>query len=139
MDRSGIWIQPTDLLIQVRPPSESGDVTSQFGSFYLTPFSQRGISDITMRTVSSFFEHFIGVPHDSLKDIVRNVSIAGTRVTNGYQLEIKIPVESLNDIRLNISVNDFQSTSNGNQMTNYILSRRPYIGNTNTYPEIIFR
>lgn len=139
LDRSGIWIQPTDLLIQVRPPSESGDVTSQFGSFYLTPFSQRGISDITMRTVSSFFEHFIGVPHDSLKDIVRNVSVAGTRVTNGYQLEIKIPVESLNDIRLNISVNDFQSTSNGNQMTNYILSRRPYIGNTNTYPEIIFR
>jgi hypothetical protein len=139
LDRVGTWIQPTDLLIQILPPSESGDVTSQFGSFYLTPFSQRGISDITMRTVSSFFEHFVGDPHDSLQEIVENVKIAGIRIADGYQLEVNIPVGSLNDINLNISVNDFQSTSSGNTMTNYILSRRPYIGNTTTYPEIIFR
>src|SRR5690606_14549461 len=131
--------QPTDLLIQVRPPSQSGEITSQFGSFYLTPFSQRGISDITMRTVSSFFEHIVGGPHESLQDIESNISIAGTRVSDGYELEIMIPVGSLNDINLNISVNDFQSNSNGNIMTNFIFSRRPYIGNINTYPEIIFR
>ena len=138
-ERTGTWIQPTDLLIQIRPPSESGEISRQFGSFYLTPFSQRGISDIKMRTVSSFFEHFVGEPHESLLEIVENIQIAGVRVADGYQLEVIIPVGSINDINLNISVNDFQSTSNGNLMTNYILSRRPYIGNTNTYPEIIFR
>lgn len=133
------WIQPDDLLILVRPPDDSGNVLMKTGSFYLTPFSQRGISDIKMRSISSFFAHFVGEPDHRIEHLALEVEAAGLRNPNGYTLEVRIPTNGRQDIGINISVNDIQTTTSGNQVTNFMFSRRPYIGNIHVYPEVIIQ
>lgn len=138
-DRVNTWIQPTDLLIMVRPPHQNGAFNYLTGSFYLTPFSQRGISDIKKRTISSFFEHFVKDVHPSLHDIVENIEIASTRTSTGYELELAIPVGYIDGIHINASVNDVRIVSGRPTVTNFMFSRRPYIGNPHTWPEIVIR
>lgn len=133
------WIQPQDLVWLVRPPDETGNLVQKKGSMVLTPFSQRGISDITMRSISSFFSHYMKPLDRSLVAIAESARVAGRRTSQGYQLELMIPVGNLDSIRLNLSVNDVNEINGTQRTTNFIFSRRPYIGNVYTYPEIIFR
>lgn len=132
--RAGTWIEPTDLLVLVRP---DGEVLT--GSMYLTPFSQRGISDITMRTISSFFAHFVGEPHASLRTVVDGIRTGFVRTQTGYHLEIALPVNNLSQINLALSVNDARQTAAGLRSTNFMLSRRPYIGNPNTWVPVVLK
>ncbi len=133
------WIQPQDLVWLVRPPDESGTLIQKKGSMVLTPFSQRGISDITMRSISSFFSHYMKPLDRSLVATAESARATGRRTSQGYQLELMIPVGNLDSIRLNLSLNDVDQFNGTQRSTNYIFSRRPYIGNVYTYPEIIFR
>lgn len=133
------WIQPQDLVWLIRPPGEQSDLTQKKGSMVLTPFSQRGISDITMRSISSFFSHYMKPLDRSLVAIAESASAAGRRTSVGYQIELMIPVGNLDSIRLNMSLNDVNQHNDTQRTTNFIFSRRPYIGNVYTYPEIIFR
>lgn len=143
------WIQPTDLLIQVRPPLNPSlnnivapTVTSSEvlkGSFYLTPFSQRGISDITMRTISSFFDHFVGDVHPTLQGISDGIEVKSRRTRSGYEVEVAIPVPSLSEINIAISVNDAVKSGSHVRNVNFMLGERPYIGNRNTYVPIILK
>lgn len=136
---SETWVQPQDLVWLVRPPDESGNLVQKKGSMVLTPFSQRGISDITMRSISSFFSHYMKPLDRSLVAIAESALATGRRTSQGYQLELMIPVGNLDSIRLNMSVNDINELNGAQRTTNFIFSRRPYIGNVYTYPEIIFR
>lgn len=136
---SDTWIQPQDLVWLIRPPDESGNLVQRKGSMVLTPFSQRGISDITMRTISSFFSHYMKPIDRSLEAIAESARAYGSRTAQGYQLELMIPVGNLDSIRLNMSLNDINELNGAQRTTNFIFSRRPYIGNVYTYPEIIFR
>jgi len=133
------WVQPGDLFWLLRPPDEAGKVLQKKGSMVLTPFSQRGISDITMRSISSFFAHYMKPLDHSLIAISESAQAYGRRVSGGYQLELSIPVGSMNQIRANVSVSDVHQLNGNQRITNFIFSRRPYIGNVYTYPEIIFR
>jgi hypothetical protein len=133
------WVQPGDLFWLLRPPDEAGKVLQKKGSMVLTPFSQRGISDITMRSISSFFAHYMKPLDHSLIAIAESAQAYGRRVSGGYQLELSIPVGSMNQIRANVSVSDVHQLNGNQRTTNFIFSRRPYIGNVYTYPEIIFR
>jgi len=132
--RSGTWIDPTDLLLLVRP---GGEVLT--GSMYLTPFSQRGISDITMRTISSFFAHFVMDPHQNLEPVVAGIRTGFMRTRTGYNLEIALPVNNLSEVNVSISVNDARSGGGTVRSTNFMLSQRPYIGNPNTWVPIILK
>ncbi len=133
------WIQPDDLLILVRPPDDSGNLIHNTGSFYLTPFSQRGISDIKMRSISSFFAHFVSDPHSNIVELSNEVEVAGGRTSNGYSLEVRLHTNRRQELGINISVNDIQSINTGYQVTNFMFSRRPYIGNIHVYPEVIIQ
>jgi len=136
---SETWIQPQDLVWLVRPPDESGNLVQKKGSMMLTPFSQRGISDITMRSISSFFSHYMKPLDRSLVAIAESARATGRRTSQGYQLELMIPVGNLDSIRLNLSVNDINELNGAQRTTNFVFSRRPFVGNVYTYPEIIFR
>jgi hypothetical protein len=138
-EMSDTWVQPQDLVWLVRPPDDSGSLTQRKGSMVLTPFSQRGISDITMRSISSFFSHYIKPLDESLVAVAESARATGRRTDQGYQLELMIPVGNLDSIRLNLSVNDIHQHDGVQRASNFIFSRRPYIGNVYTYPEIIFR
>lgn len=133
------WVQPQDLVWMVRPPDENNNVIQKKGSMVLTPFSQRGISDIKMRSISSFFSHYMKPLDESLVALAESARVAGRRTAQGYQLEMMIPVGNLDSIRLNMSLNDVHQHNGAQRTTNFIFSRRPYIGNVYTYPEIIFR
>lgn len=138
-NRPGTWIEPTDLLLLVRPPDAFDQVELIPGSMYLTPFSQRGISDIRMRTISSFFSHFVKEPHETLHDFVEVIAAEGRRTAAGYELEIQLPVKGMSEINLSISVNDAITINERPLNTNFMLSNRPYIGNPNTYVTLILK
>jgi methylase of polypeptide subunit release factors len=133
------WIQPQDLVWLIRPPDETGNLIQKKGSMVLTPFSQRGISDITMRSISSFFSHYMKPVDRSLLAVAESAVATGQQNPGGYQLELMIPVGNLDSIRLNMSLNDIHQHHGAQRTTNFIFSRRPYIGNVYTYAEIIFR
>lgn len=137
-NRPGTWVEPTDLLLIVRPPNEDAPVF-QAGSFYLTPFSQRGISDITMRTISSFFDHFVHEPHTSLSTIVDGIEVAQRRTRNGYETEIAIPMGGQSEVNVALSINDAVQRGDGVRNVNFMLGQRPYIGNPNTYVPVVLR
>ena len=137
-NRASTWAEPTDLMVLVRPPA--GDAQHVLtASLYLTPFSQRGISDITMRTISSFFSHFVGEVHPSLQAMSNGIRVAGQRTGNGYTQEIAIPVGSQSEINLAISVNDAVRRGNGLRSVNFMLQERPYIGNAQTWVPVVLR
>jgi hypothetical protein len=136
-NRPGTWMEPTDMLVLMRPPDEYNQVEMINGSMYLTPFSQRGISDIKMRTISSFFSHFVKEPHESLIDFSEQISAEGRRTSSGYELEMQFPVGMMNEINISISVNDATTINNRSFNTNFMLANRPYIGNPYTYVPLI--
>lgn len=136
-NRPGTWIEPTDLLVKLRPPDEYDQVDMTTGSMYLTPFSQRGISDIRMRTISSFFSHFVKEPHESLIDFTEQILAEGRRTNDGYEVEVQFPVNGMNEINLTISVNDATMINGTPFNTNFMLAYRPFIGNPNTYVPLI--
>lgn len=137
--RKETWIEPTDLLLMIRPPDADNNIQLKSGSFYLTPFSQRGISDIRMRTISSFFDHFIKDPHPSLSTFVDAVEAASSRTTTGYEMELRLPVHNRSELNLTISVNDARNSGDRLVNTNFMLSNRPYIGNPNTYITLVIK
>jgi len=126
-------------MLLVRPPDSFDQVHILPGSMYLTPFSQRGISDIRMRTISSFFSHFVNEPHESLQNFIEVIAAEGRRTSSGYELEIQLPVANMNEINLSISVNDARLVNDRQVNTNFMLSNRPYIGNPNTYVTLILK
>lgn len=135
-NRQNTWIEPTDLMVLVRPPVQEEPIVLT-GSFYLTPFSQRGISDITMRTISSFFSHFVGEVHPELSNTADGVRVAQRRTRTGYETEIAVPVSGWSETGIALSVNDARTTASGVRNTNFMLSRRPYIGNPHTYVPLV--
>lgn len=137
-NRNDTWVEPTDLMLLVRPPSENESVVKK-GSFYLTPFSQRGISDITMRTISSFFDHFVGDVHQDITSYADGVQVGLRRTSRGYSGEIAIPVGSRQEIKLTISVNDARREGSRLVPVNFMLQQRPYIGNPHTWVNVVIR
>jgi hypothetical protein len=137
-NRPSTWAEPTDLMVLVRPPLQGSSVVLT-GSLYLTPFSQRGISDITMRTISSFFSHFVGDVHPRLLPMSDGIRVAGKRTTSGYTQEIAIPVGNQSEISLAISVNDAVTRDTGLRTVNFMLQERPYIGNAQTWVTVVLR
>jgi hypothetical protein len=136
-NRPGTWIEPTDMLVKLRPPDKYNQVDMTTSSMYLTAFSQRGISDISMRTISSFFSNFVKEPHKSLIDFSEQILAEGRRTADGYELEVQFPVNAMNEINLTLSVNDATIINGTPYNTNFMLANRPYIGNPNTYVTLI--
>lgn len=109
------WLQPEDLIVRWKL---SGD-SARADHWHLTPFSRRGISDIKVRTVTSFFEQFIE-PSE--------VEIHSKKEKKGdaTEYEISMPWPEENRVRFNVFLNP-----------GYTLAKQQYIGNPHTYPILI--
>ncbi|MCH8523763.1 MAG: beta-N-acetylglucosaminidase domain-containing protein [Balneolales bacterium] len=136
--RPATWVEPTDFMMLIRPPvgSEPEYLT---GSMYLTPFSQRGISDITMRTISGFFEHFMGDIHPNIAPLNQGLRVAQARSQTGYTTEIAIPLVGQQEIAVGLSVNSAFRQGDTTRNVNFMLQHRPYIGNAHTWVPLVLR
>lgn len=111
-----VWLQPEDLII--RWDLANSD-TARADHFYLTPFSRKGISDIKVRTITSFFEHFIQPS---------NIKITSRKedYKDGVKYILTFPAPGQDSVRFNVFVNP-----------GYMLSKQPYLGNPYTYPVLV--
>ncbi len=106
------WLQPEDLILRWNLTDDE----PRADHFHLTPFSQRGISDINVRTITSFFEHFT-VPSETTIHGMKENKESQTVYT------IKVPAPQNSKIRFNVFVNP-----------GFNLSKQVYLGNPYTYP-----
>ncbi|MGN8224457.1 hypothetical protein [Gracilimonas sp. BCB1] len=111
-----VWLQPEDLII--RWDLANSD-TARADHFYLTPFSRKGISDIKVRTITSFFEHFTQPS---------NIKITSRKedFKDGVKYIITFPAPQRDSVRFNVFVNP-----------GYMLSKQSYLGNPYTYPVLV--
>lgn len=110
------WLQPEDLIVRWKLAE---DDSARVDHFHLTPFSRRGISDIKVRTITSFFEHFT-VPSDA------EISSQKTEANGATRYRIEMPWPDSDRVRFNVFLNPGNS-----------LAKQPYLGNPHTYPILI--
>jgi hypothetical protein len=111
-----VWLQPEDLIIRWDLAESEAPRADHF---YLTPFSQKGISDIKVRTITSFFEHFTQPADVELQYLKRK---KGPKT----YYEVRFPAPSAKKIRFNMFLNP-----------GHMLSKQPYLGNPFTYPVLV--
>ncbi|MEX0609850.1 MAG: protein O-GlcNAcase [Balneolaceae bacterium] len=109
------WLQPEDLIVRWKLEQDS----ARADHFHLTPFSRRGISDIQVRTITSFFEHFTKSS---------DVEIRSQKESDGdaSSYKISMPWPDAERVRFNVFLNP------GNT-----LAKQPYLGNPHTYPVLV--
>ncbi|MEQ8525658.1 protein O-GlcNAcase [Gracilimonas sp.] len=111
-----VWLQPEDLII--RWDLANSD-TARGDHFYLTPFSRKGISDIKVRTITSFFEHFTRPSNTEITTHKEDHKDHTSYV-------VTFPAPEQDSVRFNVFVNP-----------GYMLSKQPYLGNPFTYPVLV--
>lgn len=111
-----VWLQPEDLIIRW---DLADSEFPRADNFHLTPFSRKGISDIKVRTITSFFEHFTQ-PAD--------VNLQYLKVEKGDKTyyEVRFPVPNAKKVRFNMFLNP-----------SHMLSKQPYLGNPYTYSVLV--
>ncbi|WP_020403073.1 protein O-GlcNAcase [Gracilimonas tropica] len=112
------WLQPEDLIMRW----DLGEAKEpRADHFQLTPFTQRGISDIQVRTITSFFEHFTVPAEVNMASNVRSTA-------DSVHYTISIPKRDADVIRFNSFLNPDDK----------MISEKPYLGNPFTYPILGF-
>ncbi len=103
----------------------------------LTPFTQRGISDIHLYTLTGFFYHQVTNPFRSLtKTFAEEVSFGWKETDYGYSAVIAVPHGGKSEMRATIAGLMTSETDDGRDSHRFLLSARPYLGNTYTFPLI---
>lgn len=126
------WVKPQDPLVIMQPGK--GHKTRVME---LTSFTQRGISDIHLYTLTSFFHHPVVEPRDAVTRAFATQVIFGWQETEyGYSAVLGIPHGGRDMIRA--TAGGLMTTESGErrQSHRFLLSRRPYLGNTYTFPVI---
>ncbi len=126
------WVKPQDPLVIMQPGK--GHKTRVME---LTSFTQRGISDIHLYTLTSFFHHPVVEPRDAVTRAFAAQVISGWQETEyGYSAVLGIPHGGREMIRA--TAGGLMTTESGDrrQSHRFLLSRRPYLGNTYTFPVI---
>ncbi len=131
---------PADLFVVTTP----GDPFIELSRFTLNlgGFASRGISDINLRQISSFFHQFAVVPSSKDRLLFDGVRLEGYNEKSEFFLMAAIPRQGRNEILLNWSLNLFTTVENAGSPTtstatfNWMASRRPYLGNPRTWVRV---
>lgn len=103
----------------------------------LTPFTRRGISDIHLYTLTGFFYHTMANPrHTGTKEFGDGVQFGWMPTDYGYSAVLAIPHNGQSEIRATLAGLMTTDTADGRRSYRFLLSRRPYMGNTYTFPLI---
>lgn len=103
----------------------------------LTPFTQRGISDIHLYTLTGFFYHQMTHPiHDSTMAFGDQVRFGWIPTGYGYSAVLAVPHNGQPEMRATLAGMMTSETEDGRRSYRFLLSKRPYLGNTFTFPLI---
>ena len=103
----------------------------------LTPFTQRGISDIHLYTLTGFFYHQMTNPiHEQTVAFGEEVRFGWMPTDYGYSAVVAIPHHRQPELRTTLAGMMTSETDNGRRSYRFLLSKRPYLGNTYTFPLI---
>lgn len=103
----------------------------------LTPFTQRGISDIHLYNLTGFFYHQVANPEDPATIAFAGQTDVGWKKTDyGYSAIIAIPHGGNPLIRATLAGLVTSENEDGRKTHRFLLSKRPYLGNTFTFPAI---
>ena len=103
----------------------------------LTPFTQRGISDIHLYTLTGFFYHQMANPvHDETHAFGEQVRFGWMPTEYGYSAVVAIPHGGEAELRATLAGLMTTETEDGRRSYRFLLSKRPYLGNTYTFPLI---
>ena len=103
----------------------------------LTPFTQRGISDIHLYTLTGFFYHPMANPmHPETQEFSEGVQFGWMPTGYGYSAVVAIPHGGENELRATLAGLMTTETDDGRRSYRFLLSKRPYLGNTYTFPMI---
>ena len=103
----------------------------------LTPFTQRGISDINLYTLTGFFYHQVTNPiHSMTNTFAEKVSFGWQETDYGYSAVLAMPHDGKSEMRATVAGLMTSGTDDGRQSHRFLLSARPYLGNTYTFPLI---
>jgi hypothetical protein len=130
---------PGDLFIVTTP----GDPFVELSRFTLNlgGFASRGIADINLRQISSFFHQFAVVPSAEDRFLFDGVRLESYNEKSDFFLMAAIPRRGHNEMLLNWSLNLFTTVEGVSQPSatatfNWMASRRSYLGNPQTWVRI---
>lgn len=131
---------PGDLFV-VSTPGDPFIELSRF-TLRLGGFASRGIADINLRQVSSFFHQFAVVPEQHNRRLFDGVRTESHYQRGEYFLMAAIPRAGNDEVLLNWSLNLFTTVGNANPSPsttatfNWMASRRSYLGNPQTWVRV---
>ncbi len=103
----------------------------------LTPFTRRGISDIHLYTLTGFFYHPMANPrHPETQEFSEGVQFGWMPTDYGYSAVLAVPHDGMSGIRATLAGIFTTETPDGRRSHRFLLSKRPYLGNTYTFPLI---
>jgi hypothetical protein len=103
----------------------------------LTPFTQRGISDIHLYTLTGFFYHQMTNPvYESTEKFGEQVRFGWMPTGYGYSAVLAVPHNGQPEMRATLAGMMTSETGDGRRSYRFLLSKRPYLGNTFTFPLI---
>jgi len=103
----------------------------------LTPFTQRGISDIHLYTLTGFFYHQMTNPiYESTEKFGKKIRFGWMPTGYGYSAVLAVPHYGQPEMRATLAGMMTSETEDGRRSYRFLLSKRPYLGNTFTFPLI---
>ncbi len=131
---------PGDLFVVSTP----GDPFVELSRFTLDlgGFASRGIADINLRQISSFFHQFAVVPVDEDRFLFDGVRLEGYDDKSEFFLMAAIPRQGRDEVLLNWSLSlltrvESPGSLNASTATyNWMASRRSYLGNPRTWVRV---
>lgn len=127
-------------LFVVSTPGNPFTELSRF-TLKLGGFASRGIADINLRQISSFFHQFAVVPEPEDRQLFDGVRMESHNERGEFFLMAAIPMAGKNAALLNWSLNLFTTVDSPSSTTstatfNWMASRRAYLGNPQTWVRV---
>jgi hypothetical protein len=155
-ESGNLWVEPQNPVILVRPSSDSQTLQHdesginvykdpgtmqgnlEVRALQMTDYTKTGFANNPSYTFSWFYLNQAGSPEFMQTiDFARDVRYAWQLTDYGYSVELAVPHNNKKEIRATVggTVTTFGDASE-TESNSFILSRRPFFGNTATYPVI---
>jgi len=127
---------PNDIFVSMTIPNPDHQELGRY-VLDLGGFGQRGLSDITLKQVSTFFHQFATVPDEANQARFFGIRSEGRQNVNEFFIMVAIPRNGQSEFRLNWSLSLMNVGSSAAVTTNRMASRRGYLGNPQTWVRVV--
>jgi len=127
---------PNDVFVSMTIPNPDHQELGRY-VLDLGGFGQRGLADITMKQVSTFFHQFATVPAEPNQERFFGIRSEGRQNVNEFFIMVAVPRYGQSEFRLNWSLSLMNFGSTAAVTTNRMASRRGYLGNPQTWVHVV--